>query len=184
MTDHLHALHQRQTYGLVTGQADDTGRSVRRGLHQGDHCLDTQPTALKTCMHTGKINAQSPISCLQCLQFIYLLAAFTVNIWEWAEASKRACYQWGRAIITTLLKRHVLTPCVRCVSAHQYSVKCWWSSSSLDVAQYRQSGVIAQPFDHQLTTDKGISVYSVCHSAGKQWQRNEAEKMWWLIETS
>lgn len=103
MTNHLHAFHQRQTYGLVTGQADDTGRSVRRGLHQGDHRLNPQPTALKTCTHTATINAQSPISRLQCLQFIYLLAkaVFNVNIWEWEEARKHARYHWGRAIITT-----------------------------------------------------------------------------------
>lgn len=48
VTNHLHALHQRQTHGLVTGQADDAGRSVGRGLHQGDHCLDPQPAALQT----------------------------------------------------------------------------------------------------------------------------------------
>lgn len=102
VTNHFHALHQRQAYGLVTGQADDTGRGVGSGLHQGDHCLDPQPTALKTYMHTAKINAQSPISCLQCLLFIYLLAkaVFTVNIWEWGEPSKHACYHWGRVIIT------------------------------------------------------------------------------------
>lgn len=102
VTNHLHALHQRQTNGLVTGQADDTGRSVRRGLHQGDHCLDPQPTALKTGVQTAKINAPSPIS----LYSIYSLSIYwprlcLLSTHGWAEARKHACYHWGRAMITT-----------------------------------------------------------------------------------
>lgn len=66
----------------------------------------------------------------------------------------------------TLFLRHVVT-LLCCVSAHQYSVKRRRRSSALNVAQYRQSGIVAQPFDHQLKRQTCFSDFSV-HSAGNQ----------------
>lgn len=47
----------------------------------------------------------------------------------------------------------ILLSCTVCMSTHQYSVKRWWSSSSLNMAEYCHSGIITQPLYHQLQTD-------------------------------
>lgn len=134
MTNHFHTLHQRQTYSLVTRQADDTGRSVRGGLHQGDHCLHTQSTALKTCIHPGLL--ANPDTA----------AAFPTNYLPLGQLCLPSTHESKYASEVNM--------------ANQYSVKCWWSSSALNMAQYCESGIVAQPFDHQLKTDKHISEYS------------------------
>lgn len=41
-----------------------------------------------------------------------------------------------------------------CWSTHQYSVKCWRSSSSLNMAKYCHSGIITQSLYHQLLKDR------------------------------
>ncbi len=40
-----------------------------------------------------------------------------------------------------------------CCPTHQYSVKRWGSSSSLNMAEYGHSGIITQPLHYQLQTD-------------------------------